>query len=55
MNKTSRPHDEAVVELLREDPTFADEYLAAAMEEVNQDGGYEALLAALRHVAEAQV
>ena len=55
MNNTSRPHDEAVVELLREDPTFAAEYLAAAMEEVNQDGGREALLAALRHVAEAQV
>ena len=55
MNNTSRPHDEAVVELLREDPTFAAEYLAAAMEEVNQDGGREALLAALRYVAEAQV
>ena len=53
MNKTSRPHDEAVVELLREDPTFADEYLAAAMEEVNQDGGREALLSAFRHVAES--
>jgi DNA-binding phage protein len=55
MNNTSRPLDEAVVELLREDPTFADEYLAAAMEQANQDGGYEALLAALCHVAEAQV
>ncbi len=54
MNNTSRPQDEAVVELLREDPTFADEYLAAAMEDANQDGGREALLAALRHVAEAQ-
>ena len=55
MNNTSRPHDEAVVELLREDPTFVDEYLAAAMKQANQDGGREALLAALRHVAEAQV
>jgi probable addiction module antidote protein len=54
MNKTSRPHDDAVVELLREDPTFADEYLAAALEEADQAGGREALLAALRHVAEAQ-
>ncbi|MFM8466523.1 MAG: addiction module antidote protein [Oxalobacteraceae bacterium] len=54
MNNASRAHDEAVIELLREDPSFADEYLAAAMEEVNQDGGREALLAALRHVAEAQ-
>lgn len=55
MNNTSRLHDEAVVELLREDPIFAAEYLAAAMEEANQDGGYEALLAASRHVTEAQV
>ena len=54
MKKASRPHDEAVIELLREDPTFADEYLAAALEEADQEGGREALLAALRHVAEAQ-
>ena len=47
MNNTSRPHDEALVELLREDSTFADEYLAAAMEEVNQDGGRDALSSAL--------
>nr|WP_315393099.1 addiction module antidote protein [uncultured Duganella sp.] len=39
--------------MLREDPSFADEYLAAAMDEVNEDGGRQALLAALRHVAEA--
>ena len=54
MNNASRSHNEAVIELLREDPSFAYEYLAAAMEEANQDGGREALLAALRHVAEAQ-
>jgi len=40
--------------MLREDPAFVDEYLAVAMTEVNQDGGRQALLAALRHVAEAQ-
>lgn len=54
MNKSSRPHDEAVVELLREDPLFVDDYLATAMAEADQDGGRQALLAALRHVAEAQ-
>ncbi|MES2152634.1 MAG: addiction module antidote protein [Pseudomonadota bacterium] len=54
MNKSFRPHDDAVVELLREDPVFADEYLAAALDEADQDGGRQALLAALRHVAEAQ-
>jgi len=54
VKKSSRPHDETVVEMLREDPAFADEYLAMAMEEVDQAGGRQALLAALRHVAEAQ-
>ncbi|MES2355201.1 MAG: addiction module antidote protein [Pseudomonadota bacterium] len=54
MNKASRPHDDAVVELLREDPDFADEYLAIALDEADEPGGREALLAALRHVAEAQ-
>lgn len=54
MTKSSRPHDDAVVELLRDDPAFADEYLAAALDEANEPGGREALLTALRHVAEAQ-
>ncbi len=49
----SRPHDSAVVELLKEDPDFASVYLAAALEESDQPGGQQALLAALRHVAEA--
>ncbi len=50
----SRPHDAAVVELLKADPDFANEYLAAALEEADEPGGQTALLAALRHVAEAQ-
>lgn len=50
----SRPHDEAVVEMLKADPEFADTYLAAALDEADQPGGQSALLAALRHVAEAQ-
>ncbi|MBW8072995.1 MAG: putative addiction module antidote protein [Ferrovum sp.] len=54
MNKASRPHDDAVLELLREDPAFADEYLSTALDESNQPGGREALLTALRHIAEAQ-
>jgi len=40
MSKASRPHDDAVVELLHEDPAFA-------MDEINQPGGREALLAAV--------
>ncbi len=54
MKEASRPHDDAVVELLREDPAFADEYLSAALDEAGEPGGREALLSALRHVAEAQ-
>ncbi len=50
----SRPHDDAVVELLKQDPEFASVYLAAALEESGEPGGQQALLAALRHVAEAQ-
>ena len=50
----SRPHDVAVVELLKQDPEFASVYLAAALEESGQPGGQQALLGALRHVAEAQ-
>ena len=54
MKKLSLSHNEAVVELLREDPAFADEYLSVALDELNEPGGREALLAALRHIAEAQ-
>ncbi|WP_367154710.1 addiction module antidote protein [Methylomonas sp. HYX-M1] len=53
MTEASRPHDQTVIELLREDPDFANEYLAAALDEIDQPGGREALLAALRHIAEA--
>ena len=49
----NRPHDAAVVELLKADPEFANAYLAAALE-ADEPGGQAALLAALRHVAEAQ-
>lgn len=54
MNKASRPFDESVVELLRDAPDFADEYLHVAMEEADVPGGRQALLKALRHVAAAQ-
>ena len=50
----NRPHDAAVVELLKADPDFANEYLAAALDEADEPGGQTALRAALRHVAEAQ-
>lgn len=49
-----RTHDETMVELLREDPEFANEYLAACLEAIDEPGGREALLMALRQVAQAQ-
>jgi hypothetical protein len=30
--KKSRPHDEAVMDMLKNDPDFANEYLAVALE-----------------------
>lgn len=47
-------HDEVVIGMLKADPNFANEYLAAALEEAELPGGQTALLAALRHIAEAQ-
>jgi probable addiction module antidote protein len=52
--KASQPHDETVVEMLKADPEMVDVYLATALEEANLPGGQFALLAALRHIAEAQ-
>ena len=43
-------HDEVVIGMLKADPDFANEYLA----EADLPGGQFALLAALRHIAEAQ-
>ena len=54
MKHASRPHDEAVIELLRDDPQFAEAYLSAALAEVDEPGGRQALLSALRQVAEAR-
>jgi probable addiction module antidote protein len=47
-------HDEVVIGMLKADPDFANEYLATALEEADLPGGQTALLAALRHIAEAQ-
>ncbi|MFT0545147.1 addiction module antidote protein [Allopusillimonas ginsengisoli] len=49
-----RPYDEAVIDMLKADPEFINDYLAAALDEADLPGGQAALLLALRHVAEAQ-
>lgn len=46
-------HNETVLETLKGGPDFANEYLAAALEEVELPGGQTALLATLRHITEA--
>lgn len=50
----SRTYDEAVIELLRSEQDFTNQYLATTMDEATEPGGQVALLATLRHVAEAQ-
>ena len=54
MTRPDRPFEESVIELMREDPAYAEELLAVAMEEINEQGGREALLTALRCYAEAK-
>jgi len=50
----SRLHDDAMVELLREDPDFAQHYLHQAFIDIDEQGGQEAFLSALRHIVEAR-
>lgn len=39
---TSRPHEQTVIDMLRDDPEFLDEYLAVALDEIDQPGGQAA-------------
>lgn len=47
-------HDAAMVEDLRENPTYAEVYLQTALEEIYEPGGVAAFLIALRQVIEAR-
>jgi len=53
MNR-SRSHDQSVIEMIRNDPAFAVEYLRLAFEELDTEGGEAGFLTALRHVIEAR-
>ena len=46
-------HDDAMVQLLKDSPDFAPVYLHQAFIEIDEPGGYEAFMLALRHVIEA--
>ncbi|UBX48956.1 putative addiction module antidote protein [Providencia alcalifaciens] len=50
----SRLHDDAVVEMLRKDPTLIPIYLQQAFVQIDEDGGQAAFLLALRHIIEAR-
>ncbi|USZ49075.1 DNA-binding protein [Halomonas sp. DN3] len=49
-----KSHDDAVIEMLCEDPDMAVDYLRTAFDELDQEGGGSAFLMALRHVVEAR-
>lgn len=49
-----KSHDTAVIEMLRDDPAMAVDYLRTAFDELDEEGGESAFLLALRHVVEAQ-
>lgn len=49
-----KSHDDAVIEMLRDDPDMALDYLRTAFDELDEEGGESAFLLALRHVVEAQ-
>lgn len=47
-------HDEAVVKMLRENPSYAQIYLQTALEDIYEEQGVPAYLIALRRVIEAR-
>ena len=49
-----RLYDDAMVDALRDDPAFAQAYLHQVFLDMDEDGGQEAFLLALRHVVEAR-
>ncbi len=52
--KASRKHEDATVEMLKLEPELAEEYIRATLEEIDEQGGEAAFLAALRNVALAR-
>lgn len=53
MNRTAS-HDEAVIQMLSQDQGFALDYLATALEEIDEEGGEAVFLLAVRRVIEAR-
>lgn len=54
MTQLTRPHDDAMVDMLKRDPDFAVDYLRAAFDELDEEGGEASFLTALRQIVEAR-
>jgi DNA-binding phage protein len=52
--KSVSNHEDSVLEMLRTDENFALEYLVAALEEIDEEGGESVFLSAVRRVVEAR-
>ena len=52
--KNTTSYEERLLEKLKQDPELAQDYLEAAVKEYDKDGNVDALLLAMRDVAEAQ-
>lgn len=52
--KSVSNHEDSVIKMLREDEDFALEYLVAALEEIDEEGGEAVFLQAVRRVIEAR-
>lgn len=54
MTTRTRSHEDSVLGMLRDDEDFALEYLATALEEIDEPDGKEVFLLAIRRIAEAR-
>ncbi len=54
MTIRTRSHEDSVLEMLRDDEAFAIEYLSVALEEIDEVGGENAFLVAIRRLVEAR-
>ncbi|MBJ7370779.1 DNA-binding protein [Pseudomonas koreensis] len=52
--KSVSNHEDSVLEMLRTDENFALEYLVAALEEIDEEGGESVFVTAVRRVVEAR-
>ncbi|MEX3776024.1 DNA-binding protein [Pseudomonas sp. MYb118] len=54
MTLRAHSHEDSVLEMLRDDEGFAIEYLSVTLEEIDEAGGEDAFLLAVRRLAEAR-